>query len=174
MVTNRARYLNFFIFAIVMVLLNSLQTTLWYQFFRSSSSPAFWILIFVYLILYRPPIEALTQIYVLCLFVFAFTAQPLGILWASWFILFTIIHFSKKVIFWPGSKYFLIAAAASVAMYQIVFMICSYLFENQVAPFSITTRLSVVLLTSLTAIPCYWIFKTIDHWTLPKSIEGSL
>lgn len=174
MVTNRARYINFFIITVLLVLFNSLQTTLWYQFFRSSSAPAFWVLVFVYLILYRPPVEALLQIYILCLFVFAFTAQPIGILWLSWFVLFAVIYFSKKIVFWPGPKYFLIASAAAITVYQIVFLICSWIFESQPAPISIASRLSVVLLTTLAAAPCYWLFKIIDQWTLPKPIEGSL
>ncbi len=148
------------------------QTTFWFQLFGNIPSPLLWLNLFIYLILYRKSIEGILTIYGLCLILSPFTAMPISVLWVNLFIVFLLTTYVKKIVFWPSSKYFVIASFGVTLTFHLVYLISSRWLEINPAPISFFHRLLEVIFTTLTAIPIYslmvWLDRVTQKETLPE------
>lgn len=169
----RFNFLNLFMIFLIALFLSGLQTTFWFQIFGSLPAPQFWLIMILYLILYRKPFEGIMTIYFVGLVLNPFTAMPLGMIWMTLFILFICMSFVKKRVFWPGSRYFLMAAFGLSVAYHIVYFILSRWFEANPAPISFFHRFFEIVFTSLISVPMYSILSGMDQLTnkeiLPES-----
>ncbi len=171
----RFNFINLLVVIVLGLLLSGLQTTFWFQIFGSLPAPLLWLNLVLYLILYRRPLEAILTIYFLALFLRPFTAMPLGVLWLSLLLVFVLVSFVKKRVFWPGSRYFFIASIGISIAYHVVFFILSRWVEDNPATFSFFHRFFEVVFTALTSIPLFVVFSLMDRVTnketLPEGVE---
>ena len=175
MPTVRFNFINLILITLHGLILSGIQTTFWFQIFGSLPAPLLWLNLVLYLILYRKPFEAILTIYFLALFLRPFTAMPFGVLWLTMFGIFALISFVKKRVFWPGTRYFLLASIGIAISYHIAYFFISRWFEANPATFSFFHRFFEIVFTALTSIPLFVVFSTLDGMTnketLPEGIE---
>ncbi len=145
-------------------LLCGAQTTLWSQFFSWVIAPLLWINLVVYLTIERPTYIALAHIYCVGLIVSTFTAMPLGLLLLTLFLLFWSIHFIRMRIYWQGSMYYAFMCFIGLSAYQIIFYLCSHLFETNSTGLLFFDRLVQILITPLFSFWMYSVLKKLDFW----------
>ena len=161
----KINFVNSICFLGLIVFAAGFQSTFWFQIFGSLPAPWVWLDVILYLILFRRPIEGIGLIYGLTLFVSPFTSMRLGVLWMICLIVFSVISFAKKRVFWPGFRYFFFAALGANLLFQLSYIIYSFAFENNPGPIAFFQRLGEILVSSLLAIPVYSIATHIDQWT---------
>ncbi len=158
------RFFSILSLLIFTFLLCGAQTTLWSQIFSWVPAPLLWLNLVVYLTIERPTYTALAQIYFVGLIVSTFTAMPLGLLWLTLFILFWIIHFVRTRIYWHGSMYFAFMCFIGSGSYQVIFLICSQVIENNPTGILFFERIVQILLTPLFSFWMYVVLKKLDFW----------
>jgi hypothetical protein len=169
----RFNFLNLFLILLMALLLSGAQTTFWFQIFGSLPAPLLWLNLVLYLILYRKPFEGMLTIYLMALFLRPFTAMPLGVLWLTLLIVSLLVGFAKKRVFWPGTRYFVMASFGISICYHVTYFIISRWFETNPATFSFFHRFFEIVFTGLTAIPLYIIFAWIDNVTHKETLPES-
>lgn len=171
----RFNFINLLVVILLSLVLSGLQTTFWFQIFGSLPAPLLWLNLVLYLILYRKPMEAILTIYLVGLFLRPFTAMPLGVLWLTCFVVFCLVGFVKKRVFWPGTRYFFVASIGISISYHIAYFFISRWFETNPATFSFFHRFFEVVFTALTSVPLFVTFSFLDRVTnketLPEGIE---
>ncbi|PIS10497.1 MAG: hypothetical protein COT73_09125 [Bdellovibrio sp. CG10_big_fil_rev_8_21_14_0_10_47_8] len=172
----RYNFLNLAILLLTTLLFSGFQTTFWFQIFGSLPSPQLWLNLILYLILFRSRLEGIFTIYLLGLTLNPFTAMPLGILWLNLMLIFGLMTFIKKRVFWPTSRYFFMASLGVGFIYHVSYFLISRLFESNPAPVLFFHRFFEILFTALTAIPIYTFMTWVDRFTgkeiLPESAGG--
>ena len=169
----RFNFLNLIFIVLIALFLSGLQTTFWFQVFGSLPAPQFWLVMILYLILFRKPTEGILTIYLVGLILNPFTGMPLGMIWATLLILFVMMSFVKKRVFWPGPQYFLIASLGLSVAYHVVYFILSRALEANPAPISFFHRFFEILFTTLVSVPLYTALAWIDHMTSKEILPES-
>jgi hypothetical protein len=164
------KFLLYFLYIIslqiITVFLTSIQTSLWFHFFGSIPGPMIWLLIIVYLNIYKKPIEAIILSYFIGIQIYYFGWIPMGFLFLLILILFSLTWLVKERIFWSGHSYFVYAAITSIIAYHIIYLSCSWLFESiHVRELNLMDRLIQCVITPFFAIPVYYILKFLEKWT---------
>jgi hypothetical protein len=169
----RFNFLNLVLMMAMGLLLSGLQTTFWFQIFGSLPAPLLWLNLVLYLILYRKPMEGILSIYLLGLFLRPFTAMPLGILWLDLLAVFAVMSFIKKRVFWPSSRYFVMASFGIGLCYHLAYFLSSHWFESNPATISFFHRFFEIIFTTVTSLPIYislsWLDGITHKETLPES-----
>lgn len=169
----RYNFFNLFAVFLIALFLSGIQTTFWFQIFGSMPAPQFWLIMILYLILFRKPFEGIMTIYLVGLILNPFTSMSLGMIWMTLFILFVSMSFVKKRVFWPGSRYFLMASFGLSIAYHLVYYFLSRWLETNPAPISFFHRFFEVIFTTLVAVPMYAVLSWVDQMTnkeiLPES-----
>ena len=169
MIRLRDKVLNWLCLASLLYILCGLQTSFWYQLTNGAPAPQLWLLVVVYLTLYRNYLPAMLGTYVLAgTVIHSFSAVPMGLLWMVLFLLVTISGFIKGRIFWSNTRNFVIGACAMTVFYNALFLVLSRFFEAAPSPWKPITRLSEILFTTLCALPMFWILQGLDRLTLPE------
>lgn len=161
----RLQPLNLFFTFLIAYVLSGLQTTFWYQIFGDLPVPQVWLLIVLYVLLYRTPWWSWIEVYALALVFAAFTSTPLGILWMKFFAVCLLVTFVKNRIFWTGPRYFLIASFGVTFSYQVISLLVSQIFEDNPAPIEVLNFLANMIVTPLFALAIYWLMSMIDSYT---------
>ena len=169
----RFNFLNLIFIILIALFLSGLQTTFWFQIFGSLPAPQFWLNMILYLILFRKPIEGILTVYLVGLILNPFTAMPLGMIWATLLILFVCTSFVKKRLFWPGSRYFLMASFGMCLAYHVVYFVLSRWLEINPAPISFFHRFFEIVFTTLISVPMYMGLAAIDHLTSKEILPES-
>ncbi|MEZ0392651.1 MAG: hypothetical protein ACAH59_10570 [Pseudobdellovibrionaceae bacterium] len=169
----RFNYLNLLLVLLMTLILCGAQTTFWFQIFGSLPAPLLWLNLVLYLILYRKPLEGIATIYLVALFLRPFSAMPLGVLWLTLLIVFSVMSFVKKRVFWPGSRYFLMASFGIGICYHLAYFIISKWFESNPATVSLFHRFFEIVFTALTSIPLYIVFAWMDRMTNKETLPES-
>lgn len=169
----RFNFLNLIFIVLIALFLSGLQTTFWFQVFGSLPAPQFWLNMILYLVLFRKPIEGILTIYLVGLILNPFTAMPLGMIWMTLLILFACMSFVKKRVFWPGSRYFLIASLGLSIGYHIIYFILSRWLESNPAPVGFFHRFFETLFTVLIAVPMYVGLSAVDQLTSKEILPES-
>jgi hypothetical protein len=173
--TVRYNFVNLLLIILLTLVFSGFQTTFWYQLFGSVPAPLLWLNLVLYMILYRRPIEGILTIYLVAAFLRPFTAMPLGVLWLNLLVVFALLGFVKKRVFWPGSRYFFVASIGITLAYHISYFVISHWFEINPAPVSFFNRFFEIVFTALTAVPvytaCSWLDQVTDKEALPEGIE---
>jgi len=170
-VQTKFKILNAFVMGLILTICCGFQSSFWFQLTGGAPGPQLWILVLLYLALYRPYLSAMGLIYIFALILKSFSAVPLGILWANLFILVSLTSFIKSRFFWSNTRYFIIASVAFSVAFNLSSYFLSVGLEENAASLSPFTRLAEVMLTGLFSAPMYWFLLKIDHWTLPEVME---
>jgi hypothetical protein len=171
--TVRFNFLNLILIILMGLVLSGLQTTFWFQIFGSLPAPLLWLNLVLYLILFRKPMEGILTIYLFGLFLRPFTAMPLGILWLNLLIVFMVMSFVKKRVFWPSSRYFITASLGMALCYHISYLLISRWFETNPATVSFFHRFFEVVFTTVSAAPLYFILSWVDRVTHKETLPES-
>ena len=171
MIQTRYKILNWLTITLLLAVFCGLQSSFWYQLTGGAPAPQLWLLLILYLALYRTYIQAMISVYALSLVIKAFSAVPLSMLWSTLFLVVTASSFIKGRMFWSNTRYFVIAAASFVTSFNLIYYVLSKLIEENSVTLSFFTRLAEIALTTLCAAPVYWLLLAIDKWTLPEVVE---
>lgn len=169
----RFNFVNLILLLLTALALSGLQTTFWFQVFGSLPAPLLWLNLVLYLILYRKPFEGILTIYLIAIFLLPFTAMPLGVFSLSLLIIFLIMNFIKKRVFWPGPRYFFIASVGIGICYHTSYFLVSKWFEANPATFSFFHRFFEIVFTSLSSVPIYVSLSWLDHVTHKETLPES-
>jgi len=172
-VQTRYKFLNSFVLTLLLMMSCGFQTSLWFQITGGAPAPQLWLLILLYISLYRPYFFAMGFIYFLTVVIKSFSAVPLGILWCCFFVIVSLSAFVKSRLFWSSTRYFIIASFCFSLFFNICFLALSHFVEDNPAGLSLFTRMSEILLTTLFSGPMYWLLIQIDRATLPEVMEST-
>lgn len=154
---------NIVTFFVILVLLCGLQSTFWLQVFGSIPAPLLWLNLMVFVMLYKRFTNALFLIYALGFTLTAFTLAPLKIFWFALLILFALIYFIKKRIYWTGAGYYTIMCAFASIAFHVIYLIVSRILEKNPANLEFTSRMMQIILTPFFAPLTYWILIRITR-----------
>jgi hypothetical protein len=171
MIQTRFKILNWAVISFVLFVACGLQTSFWHQITDGAPAPQFWLIIILYLTLYRTYFQVMFGSYALAFILKSFSAISLGFIYPLLFLLITPTHYVKGRIFWPSTRYFVVITAGFTLFYHILVILLSYYIEVNPAPIQFFTRFVEILLTTLWAAPVYWLMNRIDHVTLPEILE---
>jgi len=171
MIQTKYKILNWGTITILFFLFCGVQTSLWPLLTGGAPSPQFWLILLLYLVLYRSYYQALIFSYFLALIIKSFSSVSIGMLWPLFFLLITPASYFKSRMFWPNTRYFMIASFLFVGAYHVFSLILSYYLENNPVPISPFSRLLEISLTLLWSAPLYWLMNFIDKLTLPEIID---
>ncbi len=157
---------NYVLFVIILVLLTSLQCSLWMQLLGSFPPPQTWIPFVVYAALYRRPAESLALAALLTLAATSLSAIPLGLFLMLNLLLVGFIVLFKERIYWPGSTYFVLVCGSSVILFSLLHLSLSWMIEfNPIRHYHLFDWTLGSLLTMLIGFPLYRLLNWIDHLT---------
>ncbi len=171
MIQKKYKILNGAALTVLLIICCGFQSSLWFQLMGGIPSPQLWLLVFLYIALYRPYFEAVMFSYFLCLFVRSFSAVTLGMLFPCFFILISLTNFVKRKLFWSNTRYFVMASVVFTICYQFIYYALSFLFDDNPVGANIFNHLVEISLTGIVATPLYQIFIFIDRWTLPEMTD---
>lgn len=151
-----------------MLLAGGLQTTLWFQFFGPIPSPLLWLVLIVYVSLYRSQPWSLWIIYALSFVLLSYSALSLGLIWALMLILYTSVTSLKNRFYWGGVGYFTLMVFFASGLFQMSYWILSQIVEKNPSQFLVYSRLGQILVTPLFAPVLFFLLKFLDRWTLEE------
>ncbi len=151
---------------LITAFITSAQTSLWFNFFGSLAGPMLWLLILVYINLYKKPVEAILLSYFVGIQIYYFGWIPIGFLFSLILILFALTWLVKERIFWPGHSYFIYASIASVVAYHFLYITFSWGLETiHVKEFNLLDRIFQCLITPIFAVPVFYTLKLLERLT---------
>jgi hypothetical protein len=160
----RAANIGLFVFAILV--LGTIQTSLWLQIFGYFPSPAFWIPCLVYVALFRPTLEAIAFSYLAAFVLSTMTAMPEGILMSVCLALSLSAQVFKQRIYWPGSSYVMLVCGLAALMFHLYHWAATFLVGGDpITSPQISDWLIEALLTPLAAPLLFPIFHWFDRIT---------
>jgi hypothetical protein len=171
MIQTRYRILNWLVVSTVLYFACGLQTSFWHQLTDGAPAPQFWLIIILYLTLYRTYFQAMFGTYALAFIIKSFSAVSLGFIFPLLFLLVSPTFYVKGRIFWPSTRYFVAITAGFTFFYHLLVIFLSYYLDANPAPVQFFTRAVEISLTTLWAAPVYWLMNLIDQITLPEILE---
>lgn len=158
--------LNIVVFTLFLVIFTSLQCSLWLQFFGFFPAPQTWIPFLVYWAIYRNFVEGLLFCYIITIATVPLTAMPLSIFTILCLVIFLFTKLIKERIYWNGVTYLMFICGIMSLSYPIFHIALSWLLEkNPISDPEIIDSILTSLLTSLIALPAFFIFSKLDQWT---------
>lgn len=142
----KRRILRLLLPTLVFLFACALQTTVWPDWLGTFPPPPLWLLIILFLSLYRPEMGTILFLYFLGLLASSFTAMPLKMMLFSILILHIAVAVARERIFWSGVGYFVLAATSGVTVFHITYLILSRLLEPEPAAWLVWERLVQILL----------------------------
>jgi len=174
---SRLRVVHGLIFFFLTYILCSLQTVVWYQLFGTWASPFFCFILFVYFGLDKEDWKSVIYCYASIFIYSLFTYSSLGILMLTCLFNYILLYIVKNRVYWPGAAYFTLITGVSITLFNVVYIINSYLFETRVSPLLIWDRLFQILATTLLAFYAYPVIKRLDILfkpEMPSEVHGEL
>ncbi len=174
MISDRRRQILRFLFVLVLSQgLAGLQTSLWSHLFGGITPPAFWIMLIIYLALYRDVLEGLVSLFFVCFSLSVYTSLPEGLLTLNALTLFSAARFLKSRIFVPTTAYFASTAAIGVVTFVVVHVFFSYIFEpTPITQFEVFPALVQVLMTFIFSVPIFSVLQGMDHFLRDDVKDG--
>jgi hypothetical protein len=170
---RRRQIIRFLLLVIYSQLFAGMQTSLWPHLFGSVTPPAFWIMLAVYIALFRNTAEGLISLFAVSYSLSVYTSLPEGLLTLNLLSLFASARFLKSRVFVPTSAYFAGTCALAVIGFSLVLVVLSYLFEkNPVLGLHFLPLLTQAALTFLFAVPIFGFLQGTDHLLRDDIKEG--
>lgn len=152
------------LFCFAVLVLGTMQTSLWFQIFGYFPAPALWLCAVVFISLYRSLTEAAFMIYAFSFLMSTMTVMPMALLMTATMGVGLATKFVKQRIYWPGSGYFMIACGLASLLFHILRWIgSSVLEEHALTSPEIGDWLLEALLTPLAAPALHALFWSFDR-----------
>lgn len=162
---------NIGLFLVATILLMVFQTTVWYHLFDTVAGPNFWLPAFVYLGLFRKPVESILTGYLLALAVSANSGIPLGIAMLCGASITSVAFAIRQRIHWSGVTYFMMSTLIAVFVFHLSHLILSWVFEpNKLSSPRILYWLGQLVTTPLISPFLYRLFSWIDKITEKEAV----
>ena len=160
------RVANVSLFAFAVMVLGTVQTSLWFQIFGYFPGPAFWIPCLVYVALFRSTLETVIFAYISGFILSTMTAMPEGILMIVCVTVAVSTQIFKQRIFWSASSYIMMTCGLAALLFHITHWCLSFLLGNQpmTGP-EVSDWLIEALLTPLVAPVMFPVFRWFDQIT---------
>lgn len=168
MIQTRYKILSWLTMGFLLAVVCGFQTSFWFQLTGGAPAPQLWLLILLYLVLYRPYPHIMLGAYGFSFVLKSFSAIPFGIIWPLLFLLISPASYVKSRMFWPSTRYFIIASACFVSAFHILIFLLSHALDPNPTTLSFFSRLSEIILTTVFAAPLYWFLLWVDKWTRPE------
>lgn len=139
------------------------QATAWPDVLGAFSAPPLWLLVIVYLSLYRPGLSTILFLYFLGFVASAYTAMPLKMIFFTILILHVGISLTRERVFWSGPSYFALASGAAVTASHLCSLVLSRILEPVAAPWMPLDRLLQIVLAIPFAYVIYTIMNVIER-----------
>jgi hypothetical protein len=167
------RAANIVLFCLVVLVLGTLQTSLWFQIFGYFPAPALWIPAVIYMALYRGTLEAIIVVYIFCLTISTMTAMSIGLLVASAFVLVIATQSFRQRIFWNTNSYIMMVTGVGTLLFHLAYWIFSAFFDDySLHSPEILDWILEALLTPLVAPPLFKVFIWLDQIT--RQVQPSI
>jgi hypothetical protein len=164
MMSWKKSVLSLLMYIVLAMAFGSLQSSLWFLFFGKVPAPLFWLLLIIYISLFRTSTEAIISVYAISFILIAFTAVPLGLLLLVNISVYLMVSMIRSRVFWEGASYFMFVVALSVPIFYGVHWILSLSLEsNSMYEPPLLRALYHVVVTPLFAFPFYFLFTAIDR-----------
>lgn len=159
--------LSLFLIISTAMVLDAVQSSLWYLVLGRFPAPMFWLVILVYCTVTRPLWEATLMTYVLCVVNAAFSILPFESLLVSSLILMVILILIRERAYWGGPTYFMLMVGAATLSSPVLFWLTSRWFDkNPIFIPEIFDWLISALLTMLASLPIYRLYSWYDRVAL--------
>lgn len=151
-------------FVVLLLVINGIQTSLWYLLFGSFPPPLFWLIVLTYVSVTKPLWEATLLTYILSLATAGFTAFPLEAFLVYNLAFMLMLMFIRERVFWGGATFFMLMVGVSSATAPFLYWLASRWFDKnpvfipQVFDWVISALLSMVF-----SVPIYAICQAIDN-----------
>jgi len=157
---------NLGLFALAILVLGTVQTSLWFQIFGHFPSPALWIPCLIFVALSRSTLEAVVFAYIAGFMLSTLTAMPEGILMIVCLGLVLTAQIFKQRIYWSSSSYFMMTCGFAALMFHVYHWAVSFLVGDHplVSP-AVSDWLIEALLTPLAAPLIFPLLRWFDRWT---------
>lgn len=131
MTDREKRKFHIIIQILLIVILATLESSLWSKLLSPIPSPQLWLSVVVFVFLYSSSLESLLVVYLPSLFIYILTIQPLGYVLLAQTLLFFVIIGIKNRIFVPGPFYFSVIYSASVFIFHVLLFVFGWVFETK-------------------------------------------
>lgn len=160
---------------LLMVFLCGIQTVVWPHFISTLAAPPLWLILIIWISLYRESRETILLVYALGFLSSAFTAMPLKMMLFSLLILYILIRRVRERMFWPSLSYFVMASLSGVAAFQVIYLILSAILEPVRTAWLPLDRLVMLLWSAPVSIILYPWLRRLEKWgqTDPADRERS-
>lgn len=159
----KRRILRYLLPGLVFIVVCAIQVTVWPALFGTFVAPPFWLLVIIWLSLYRPQPDTVLFLYALGLIACSFTAMPLKMMLSSILLVHLAISHSRERVFWSGSSYFVLASIASVTLYHVCYLALSRVLEPSPAAWLPLERLGQILLAVPAAAAIYPVMRFMER-----------
>lgn len=159
----KRRILRYLLPTLVFLFACAVQTTVWPDWLGTFPPPPLWLLIIVWLSLYRPEMSTVLFLYALGLLASSFTAMPLKMMLFTILIVHIAVAVARERVFWSGLGYFVLAGTSAVAVFHVAYFILSHILEPEPASWLIWERLVQVLLAIPFAGVVYTVMEFIER-----------
>ena len=157
---------NIALFAFAVLVLGTLQTSLWFQIFGYFPAPALWIPVLVYIALFRSTFETVVFSYITGFVLSTMTAIPEGLLMSVCLALALTVQVVKRRIYWPSASYFMMICGSSALVFHIYHWGSTFLIEeNPLTSPQVSAWLIEALLTPLVAPVIFPLLQFFDRIT---------
>lgn len=177
MKSSRLRIIHGIIFFFLTYILCSFQTVVWYQILGTLAPPFLCFILFVYFGLDKEDWKSVIYCYSLVFIYSFFTYSSLGILLVTCLFNYIFLYIVKNRVYWPGAVYFTMITGISIVLFNIMYVLNSYLFEPRFTPIIFWDRFFQIISTTLLAFYAYPILKRMDLLfkpELPSEVHGDL
>ncbi len=148
------------------------QTTFWPELFGQLTAPPVWLVMVIWLSLYRTERPTILLLYAMGFCAALFSAMPLKMMLFSLLFLHFLLRFAKERFFWSGAGYFTLASALGVLGFHLIYLSLSNMMEPVPTPLLPFERLTQSLWASVMALPLYNFMQTLESWTQPRLSES--
>lgn len=159
----KRRILRYLLPSAVFIVACAFQSTVWPAIFGTFVSPPVWLLVIIWLSLYRPQPGTILFLYALGIVACSFTAMPMKMMFSSILVVHLALSYSRQRVFWWGSSYFVLAAVAAVTIYHVGYLLLSRLLEPTPAAWLPLERLGQILLAVPAAAVIYPIMRLMER-----------
>lgn len=149
-------------FTLLFFALCAFQTSVWPFIFGSFPTPHLWLALIVFLIIRWPIYTGIFFSYFLGFILIFFTNAPLKMIWISLNLLYILIWTLKNRINSTGLVSFATLSAFSSFLFSSIYIMISYVLENNPTHLFIFHRLTECGLTFLFSLPLYFVFSFVE------------
>lgn len=163
-------FTNLALFILAILVLGTLQTSLWFQVFGYFPAPAMWLPVLIYVALFRSTLETILFSYLTGFVLSTLTVMPEGLLMSVCLALALSVQLFKTRIYWLSASYSMMVCGLAALVFHVFHWAATFLIEDvPLTSPQVSSWLIECLLTPLLAPVVFPILQLIDRLTNRES-----